>query len=80
LLKRKEAEIRRGYLQVGILASTVANFSLCHPDKPLAPIDFVPGESSKEKTDLTQLTPQQQRDYLMGMFFKRDMRVKKRGK
>lgn len=39
-------------MQVGILASTIANFSMCRPKEPLTAQDYMPSrKKEKEKTD-----------------------------
>jgi hypothetical protein len=40
-------------MQVGIIASTIANFSMCHPKEPLTVSDFMPNKKKeKEKTNI----------------------------
>jgi hypothetical protein len=41
LRKRQIERLQREELLVGIIASTSANFSFCHPDKPLSPEIFM---------------------------------------
>jgi hypothetical protein len=74
LLKR--ARIRQNYalLNAGTVAAMIWNCAPGDPDRePKSPLDFVPDWKPKP-VDLTELTPEQQRNYLISLFQKRTMR------
>jgi hypothetical protein len=70
LLERKEAADRQEFLRSGIIAAAVVNFSMCHPDKPVSPTDFVPGYK-KKNFDLRDMDPKEQAKYIRNMFSKK---------
>jgi len=49
LCRRADAERKYRDFHVGIIASTVANFSYCAPKEPLTPSDFMPTSVEKAK-------------------------------
>lgn len=69
LLQRKQAEDKRQRLNAGIIAAMIYNTAPFGDDKrePMKPTDFVPG--MEEKIDLSKMSPEAQRDYLMNQFF-----------
>ncbi len=75
LLKRKKAADNRVRFNAGIVAAAVLNTAAFgDPNrKPASPIDFVPDWKPKEK-DLTEMSPQEQKYYIMNQFFKRSFR------
>lgn len=79
LLKRKQVQDRREDFRTGIIAAAVVNFSMCHPEKHVSPMDFVPqmpGEKQDE-FDLSKLDPKEQAAYVRSLFKKRQMRRRK---
>jgi hypothetical protein len=82
LLKRKIANDRKAFLCAGIVASATVNSGFCRPKNMLSPVDFIPGESSKQDKiessfDLTQLSEEEQANFVIGQFFSKvDFRVK----
>lgn len=48
LSRRRRQHDDREQILVGILASTTANFSMCHPKEPLTPADFMPRRGKPE--------------------------------
>ena len=75
LLKRKKAADNRVRLNAGIVAAAVLNTAAFgDPNrKPAHPTDFVPDWKKKEK-DLTQMSPEEQKFYIMNQFFKRSFK------
>lgn len=74
LLKRVRVQQNHARLNAGIVAAMVHN---CTPwgdenREAKSPLDFVPDWKPKP-VDLTTLTPEQQRNYLLGIFQKRKM-------
>jgi hypothetical protein len=65
--EREKDRIRHQELLMGILASTVANFSMGTPKKPLTPGDFMPSEMKnkpvKKKPVNRTLVAEQTRDF-----------------
>lgn len=55
-----------GFLQAGIVASMVYNMFRGKDDKPLTPLDFIPGEKNKTK----QQTQAEQANMLKNFFGK----------
>jgi hypothetical protein len=51
LIMRQKQQVEHEQLLVGILASVTANFSMCHPEKPLCPADFMPARVEKPLTE-----------------------------
>jgi hypothetical protein len=52
LLCGRQAERDKiGFLQAGIIAATVCNLFRGKDDKPISPVDFVPGKKSEESND-----------------------------
>jgi hypothetical protein len=41
LVRRHKQELERQRFLIGIVASVTANYSMCHPEKPLCPADFM---------------------------------------
>lgn len=82
LLKRKIANDRKAFLCAGIVASATVNSGFCRPKNLVSPADFIPGESSKQENaeprfDLTQLSEEEQANFVIGQFFSKvDFRVK----
>ena len=70
LLQRKQAQDKQEYYRAGIIAAAVVNFSMGHPDKPVSPMDFVPGVKKKD-FDLSTMTPEEQAKFVKGMFGKK---------
>jgi hypothetical protein len=62
IAERKLVERQREDLLLGILNSTVANYSFCQPDPLKRPVDFMlhPPQQLKPQP----LTPQQQAEYV----------------
>jgi hypothetical protein len=56
LCKRSEAERKYRDFHVGIVASTVANFSYSPPKEPLTPSDFMPTGSKPHLDTAAMLT------------------------
>lgn len=57
------------FLCAGITAAAVYNSGFSPPDKPVSPLDFVPGEPKKDEGfDLRKLDPDQQAAYIIGTF------------
>lgn len=80
LIQRRQSADNRLRLNAGIIAAAVFNCApFGDPDrKPVSPFDFVPdwkeiADAERDTEDLSQMTPMQQRDYLMNMFCKRTM-------
>lgn len=77
LLKRKEANDRREDIRAGIIAAAVVNYSMCHPEKMVSPLDFVPGLKKKDDGfDLRTLSPEEQAEYVKKQFAKKIFRRK----
>lgn len=75
LLERKRQADRQAYLQAGIVAAAVINYSLARGEdhKAMSPWDFVPGGNPNEegeRVDLTKMTPEAQAAYVKGIFAK----------
>jgi hypothetical protein len=70
LLQRKQAADRLEYYRTGIIAAAVVNFSMGRPEKPMSPLDFVPGVKKKD-FDLSTMSPEDQAKYIKGMFSKK---------
>lgn len=74
LLQRARARDNRERLNAGIVAACVLNSAMGDPNrKPAHPLDWVPDWKPKTP-DLTQMSPEEQKWYLMNMFTKRTMR------
>lgn len=77
LMKRKQALDSRERLNAGIIAAAILNSApFGDPDRaPVSPFDFVPElkkfADAHRAGDLSQMTPEQQKLYMMNMFFKR---------
>jgi len=74
LMKRKRDAMNHARLNVGIVAATILNSApFADPNrKPCDPRDFVPDWRAPE-ADLTCMTPEEQKMYLMNMFMKRSI-------
>lgn len=76
LLERKRQGIKLVYMQTGILAAAVINFSQRAPEKAVSAMDFMPEflieEADKESgVDLRKMTPEQQAAFVRNQFMKR---------
>jgi len=76
LLKRKEAADRQEWRRAGVVAAAVVNFSMCRPEKPISPEEFVPKTKATKEFDLRDMTPEQQAKYIKNMFSKKTYRRK----
>jgi hypothetical protein len=81
LLARKKAAENHARLNAGIIAAAVYNAAPFGGEnrKAVSPLDFVPEwkqVADSHEHDLTKMSPERQRDYLMNIFGKRVMRRK----
>jgi hypothetical protein len=78
LLKRKEANDKVAFIRTGIIAASIVNHSFSPPEKPVSPMDFVPGVGVNEgsQIDLTKLSPEAQAAYVLKQFGKKQFRRK----
>jgi hypothetical protein len=74
LLKRKQMADREAFLRTGMIASAVINYSMGHPEKPVSPMEFVPGGEQKSKFDLRELSPEGQKAYIIDAFSSKKMK------
>lgn len=73
LLRRKRLEHNHARLNAGIIAAMIYNCAWGDPNRELkSPLDFVPDWQHKP-VDLRDLTPMQQKIYLMNIFMKRKL-------
>lgn len=70
LVARKESEEKKQFMRTGMVASAVMNFSMCHPDKHVSMMDFVPGH--EEKKDLDKMEADEVSAHLMSQFSKKE--------
>lgn len=74
LLKRKKQADNRVQFNFGIVAASVYNAAPFGDSKreAVSPLEFVPDWNKKKKkeTDMTKMTPEQQKDYLFSVFGK----------
>lgn len=52
-----------------MVTAAVINFSMCHPEDPVSPMDFVPGE--KKETNLMKMDPEKQAQYIINQMLKK---------
>jgi hypothetical protein len=62
--KQKRIAERQEWIRTGIVAAAVINFSMCHPDKPVAATEFVPDYGEKKAFNLMEMTPEEQTAYV----------------
>lgn len=76
LVTRKQAADKADYARAGIVAAAVINHSMSPPEKAVHPLDFVPGESKKDREafDLSSMTPEAQAKAVKGMFTRKKFR------
>jgi hypothetical protein len=80
LLKRKKLEDNLLRLNAGIVAAAVINSFRAKDTEPISPLQFVPDWKDKVKNgppDLRDMTPEEQKNYMMAMFMgggKRNMK------
>lgn len=80
LLERKTINDRRERLNTGIITAAIINSNGGHNGKAVSPLEFVPGLGKQEAgdvagaPDLTTMTPNEQQNYLLAMFGKREIR------
>ena len=76
LLDRKQTADKAEYARAGIIAAAVINHSMSPPEKAVHPLDFVPGESKKDRdaTNLSELSPEAQAKAVKGMFTRKKFR------
>lgn len=85
LLKRKRSAEVQAWLRTGTVAAMVANFSMGAPEKALKPRDFLPpfleeglqDAAPASEFDMRELSPEEQRDYLLRVFGKAVQHQKK---
>lgn len=75
LLNRKQEQDKKEFLQTGMIAAAVINFSAGHPEKPVSVMDFVPGHK-KQEFDLRDLPPEEQWRRIRNEFMKKEFRRK----
>lgn len=68
LLERKRAQDERVQLNAGIIAAAVINSQGGFNGKAAKPSDFVPSLQAPGVNDLSELSPEAQRDYFFAMF------------
>lgn len=75
LLRRKQAREQQEFLRTGIVAAAIINFSMSPPKEPVSARDFVPDfdgtKEEKEEFDLRNLSPEDQKRYIIDMFSKK---------
>lgn len=67
LIKRWESSIERQELYAGIIASTIVNFSMAHPEKPCSPSDFMPSQVGKKEKQ-KQYSVTETKNHILAMF------------
>ena len=76
LLDRKAVADKAEYARAGIIAAAIINHSFSPPEKAVHPLDFVPGESGKDRdsVDLSKMKPEDQAKVVKGMFTRKKYR------
>jgi hypothetical protein len=70
LLKRKQVEDDKARLNAGFVYAAVLNSAWGNPNRVAAqPTDIVASMQKAKEFDLRELTPEQQKAYLMSMFY-----------
>lgn len=63
------------YIQSGIIATAVMNFSPCAPEKKVNVVDFIPAmyleAGEADGTDLTKMSAEDQAKYILKQFRKK---------
>lgn len=76
LCKRAKTADNKARLNAGLIAAAVQNSAMGDPDrKAINPLEYVPDWKYliDKDGDLTKMTPEQQRDYLLNTFTKSKM-------
>lgn len=71
LVARKRVQDNKDRLNAGIVAAAVINAFRAEGQKPISPLEFVPDWkdlAANSAPDLTTMSPEEQKNYLMSMF------------
>ena len=70
LLLRKQEDDRKKWMRAATITAAVINFSMCHPDRTVDRMEFVP-TIKEEEIDLTKLSSEEQAARIIGQFSKK---------